>query len=83
MGFFDRFKPKHKKSASKADPEPTFSIQPVPNEPPQVGGGLQNDGAFAPFKATGPQIPNAEALNGLEEPLSREELHRRAEELNK
>ncbi|KIO31315.1 hypothetical protein M407DRAFT_19691 [Tulasnella calospora MUT 4182] len=82
MGFLDRFRSKHKKSASKSD-EPTFSIQPAPAEPPQVGGGLRNDGAFAPFKATGPQIPNPETLNSLEEPLSREELHKRAEELNK
>ncbi|KAG8987858.1 hypothetical protein FRB90_003102 [Tulasnella sp. 427] len=82
MGFLDKFKSKHKKSASKSN-EPTYSIQPVPNEPPQAGGGLQNDGPFAPYKATGPQIPNQEALNNLEQPLSREELHRRAEELNK
>jgi len=63
--------------------DPAFSIQPAPAEPPQAGGGLQNDGAFAPFKATGPFIPQAEQLKNLEEPLSREELHKRAAQLNK
>ncbi|KAG8991062.1 hypothetical protein FRB94_007423 [Tulasnella sp. JGI-2019a] len=63
--------------------EPTYSIQPVPANPPQAGEGLQNDGAFAPFKATGPLIPQQETLEKLGEPLSREELHKRSAELNK
>ncbi|KAG9026452.1 hypothetical protein FRB95_008859, partial [Tulasnella sp. JGI-2019a] len=49
--------------------EPTYSIQPVPANPPQAGEGFQNDGAFAPFKATGPLIPQQETLEKLGEPL--------------
>jgi len=67
----------------KKDSEPSYSIQPAPAEPPQAGGGLQNDGAFGAFKAKGPYVPNQEQLQNLGEPLSREELRRRAEELNK
>jgi len=63
--------------------EPTYSIQPAPADPPQSGGGLQNDGAFAPFKATGPYIPQQEQVNNVGPALTREELKKRSAELNK
>ncbi|KAG8900560.1 hypothetical protein FRB99_005972 [Tulasnella sp. 403] len=71
-----------KKKDKKPKDEPTYSIQPAPAEPPQDGGGLQNDGSFAPFKAKQPYVPPQEQMDNLEQPLSREELRKRAAELN-
>ncbi|KAF8880521.1 hypothetical protein BD779DRAFT_1446226 [Infundibulicybe gibba] len=71
--------------------EPTFSIQPHPaksNDPadlqaPQAGGGLASGHAADAHHARGPHVPSAEIAQGLEEPLTREELRARAAELNK
>ncbi|KZO94437.1 hypothetical protein CALVIDRAFT_565519 [Calocera viscosa TUFC12733] len=69
--------------------EPVYSILPHPakdNEPEQPGEGM-NWGKFAgaggAFHATGPQIVSQEQAKDLGEPLTKEELKKRAEELNK
>ncbi|KAG8854718.1 hypothetical protein FRB96_007403 [Tulasnella sp. 330] len=59
---------------SSNEQEPTYSIQPVPANPPQAGTGLQNDGAFAAFKVTGPLIPQQETFEKLGEPLASRSL---------
>ncbi|KAF7419414.1 hypothetical protein PC9H_002004 [Pleurotus ostreatus] len=74
-------------NAVQGSKEQQFTIQPHPaktNDPndlkPSVGF-LANAG-IAAHHATGPQIPNQEILNSLEQPLSREELQKRQAELN-
>jgi len=61
--------------------EPTFNIQPHPA--PQPGLGLTSKPEYEALKVGGPQILSNEQLSKLEKPLSREELKKRAEELNK
>jgi hypothetical protein len=65
--------------------EPTFSIQPHPakDNNPQPGLGLTGKPEYEALKAGGPQILSNDQLSKLEKPLSREELKKRAEELNK
>ncbi|KAF8328133.1 uncharacterized protein EI90DRAFT_3126308 [Cantharellus anzutake] len=67
--------------------EPTFRIQPHPakekDNNPQPGPDLSNRPGFEAYKAGGPQVLSDEQLSKLEKPLSREELRKRAEELNK
>ncbi|KAG8696491.1 hypothetical protein FRC11_000700 [Ceratobasidium sp. 423] len=60
-------------------------IQPAPAYPPQAGGGLQSGskGGAEAFHAKEPHIPNEDVLSTLDKPLSREELQKRQEELNK
>ncbi|CUA69893.1 hypothetical protein RSOLAG22IIIB_04149 [Rhizoctonia solani] len=63
-----------------------FKIQPAPSDPPQEGGGLNSgfqQGAAAAHHAKGPHIPNEQVLSTLDKPLSREELQKRHDELNK
>ncbi|CAE6410171.1 unnamed protein product [Rhizoctonia solani] len=63
-----------------------FNIQPAPSHPPQEGGGLNSgfqQGAAAAHHAKGPHIPDDNTLSTLDKPLSREELQKRQEELNK
>ncbi|CAE6435022.1 hypothetical protein RSOLAG1IB_10826 [Rhizoctonia solani AG-1 IB] len=64
-----------------------FKTQPAPSHPPQEGGGLNpglaGSGNVGAFHAKGPLIPSEEVLNDLGKPLSREELEKRQEELNK
>ncbi|CAE6460548.1 unnamed protein product [Rhizoctonia solani] len=65
----------------------SFKIQPAPSHPPQEGGGLNSglagSGAAGAFHAKEPHVPSDEVLRTLDEPLSREELAKRQEELNK
>ncbi|KAF8601252.1 hypothetical protein BDV93DRAFT_524847 [Ceratobasidium sp. AG-I] len=67
----------------------TVNILPAPSNPPQEGGGLNSglqQGPAGAFHVPGPQIPNQETLNSLGAPLvrlSKEELQKRQEELNK
>ncbi|KAF7303802.1 Glycoside hydrolase family 12 protein [Mycena indigotica] len=77
-------------SAPATGEEPTFSIQPHPaktNDPadlaPEQTGGLASNPNDAVFHARDPHVPSAQVMAGLEQPLSREELHKRQEELNK
>ncbi|CUA70023.1 hypothetical protein RSOLAG22IIIB_08862 [Rhizoctonia solani] len=63
-----------------------FNIQPAPSHPSQEGGGLNpgfQQGAAAAHHAKGPHIPDEQVLSTLDKPLSREELQKRQEELNK
>ncbi|CAE6453687.1 unnamed protein product [Rhizoctonia solani] len=62
------------------------NILPAPSHPPQEGGGLNSglqQGAAAAHHAKGPHIPGQEVLSTLDKPLSREELQKRQDELNK
>ncbi|KDQ23291.1 hypothetical protein PLEOSDRAFT_1090794 [Pleurotus ostreatus PC15] len=74
-------------NAVQGSKEQQFTIQPHPaktNDPNDLkpsDGFLANAG-IAAHHATGPQIPNQETLNSLEQPLSREELQKRQAELN-
>ncbi|KAJ8579687.1 hypothetical protein M405DRAFT_835541 [Rhizopogon salebrosus TDB-379] len=77
---------------SEGQQEQQFGILPHPaksNDPadlvggPRPGGGLSSKPDVHAFHARDPHVPNQEILNSLEAPKSREELHRRAEELNK
>jgi len=66
--------------------EPTFNILPHPakgNEGPQPGARLTNKPELSAHNAKGPYIPTQEQLHSLGTPLTREELKKRAEELNK
>ncbi|KAG8682438.1 hypothetical protein FRC09_016772 [Ceratobasidium sp. 395] len=66
--------------------EQKFTIQPVDGNPPQEGGGLNpglQGGAAGAFQAKGPHIPAQDVLSKLDAPLSKEELKKRQEELNK
>ncbi|KAF8234550.1 hypothetical protein L208DRAFT_1393968 [Tricholoma matsutake] len=70
--------------------EPTFSIQPHPaksNDPADLRhvqqGGLATSNQMAAHHARDPHVPTQEIQNNLEQPLSREEVRMRAEELNK
>ncbi|CCM02423.1 uncharacterized protein FIBRA_04521 [Fibroporia radiculosa] len=71
--------------------EPTFNILPHPaktNDPrdlegPQLGGGLNSNPEFQAFHAHEPYVPSKDLLEGVGQPLSREELNARATELNK
>jgi len=63
--------------------EPTFNIQPHPAKDNIPQGLLPKKPEFEAFKVGGPQIISNEQLSNLEKPLSREELKKRAEELNK
>ncbi|KAG9104032.1 hypothetical protein FRC07_009863 [Ceratobasidium sp. 392] len=63
-----------------------FTIQPAPANPPQEGGGMNpglQGGAAAAHHAKGPHVPTQEVLSKLDAPLSKEELKKRQEELNK
>ncbi|KAJ7319037.1 hypothetical protein B0H14DRAFT_2783534 [Mycena olivaceomarginata] len=78
------------KSNDKKTEEPTFSIQPHPaktNDPadlqPEQTGGLASNPNEAIFHARDPHVPTKEVLEGLDKPLSREELQARQAELNK
>ncbi|KDN43037.1 hypothetical protein RSAG8_06360, partial [Rhizoctonia solani AG-8 WAC10335] len=62
-----------------------FNIQPAPSHPPQQGGGLNSGlqgGAVAAHHAKGPHILSGDVISALDEPLSRQELQKRQEELN-
>ncbi|KAF8586748.1 hypothetical protein K439DRAFT_1340166 [Ramaria rubella] len=80
-----------KKDQGNDNPKQQFTIQPHPAktndprdlEPPQPGAGLNNKPEIAAHHAHGPQIPNEAIVSNLEQPASREELKRRAEELNR
>ncbi|KAJ7220554.1 hypothetical protein GGX14DRAFT_675132 [Mycena pura] len=70
--------------------EPTFSILPHPaktNDPadlqPGQTGGLASNPNEQAFHARDPHVPSQEVMAGLQQPLSREELQARQEELNK
>jgi len=73
------------------NPDQQFTTQPHPAktnnprdlEPPQPGAGLTNQPEIAAHHAHGPNIPNQDIANSLEQPASREDLKRRADELNK
>ncbi|KAG6883952.1 hypothetical protein C0993_002548, partial [Termitomyces sp. T159_Od127] len=74
----------------KDSSETTFTIQPHPattNDPKDLqrnkepGGGLQTSSSL--FHGPGPVIPDHQMQQNIGEPLSREELHARAAELNK
>jgi hypothetical protein len=69
-----------------------FNILPHPaksNHPEDLVGrpgrdaGLTSKPEFHAYHARDPHVPSKDIVNSLEAPLSREELHRRAEELNK
>ncbi|KAJ6598439.1 hypothetical protein DFH09DRAFT_1131776 [Mycena vulgaris] len=90
---FSRVFKRMSKSDSKkptTEEDPTFSIQPHPAKsndpadlmPPQTGGLASNPNEQA-FHARDPHVPSQQVMAGLEEPLSREELQKRAAELNK
>ncbi|KAG1725881.1 uncharacterized protein EDB91DRAFT_1086957 [Suillus paluster] len=59
------------------------------NDPSNLAGGPRRDAGlnskpeFQAYHARDPYVPRGEIINSLEAPLSREELHRRTEELNK
>ncbi|KAN0082579.1 hypothetical protein V8E55_008374 [Tylopilus felleus] len=80
-----------KNSANNSQTEQRFNILPHPaksNDPAElVGGdadaGLAGNPAVMAHHARGPYIPSQELLNKLDAPLSREELKKRSEELNK
>ncbi|KAG8678547.1 hypothetical protein FRC08_017679 [Ceratobasidium sp. 394] len=59
-----------------------FTTQPAPANPPGQGATTFQEVAGA-LNVPGPQIPNQETINALGEPLSKEELKKRQEELNK
>ncbi|KAM5537121.1 hypothetical protein V8D89_009267 [Ganoderma adspersum] len=71
--------------------QPVFSILPHPAktndprdlQPPQPGGGLNNNSQFGAFHARGPYIPPANILNNLPPPESKESLQARQKELNR
>ncbi|KAG1792248.1 uncharacterized protein BJ212DRAFT_1204057, partial [Suillus subaureus] len=72
--------------------EQQFNILPHPaksNDPTDLVGrpvrdaGLTSKPEFHAYHARDPHVPSKDILNSLEVPLSREELHRREEELNK
>ncbi|KDQ10735.1 hypothetical protein BOTBODRAFT_178008 [Botryobasidium botryosum FD-172 SS1] len=67
-----------------------FTTQPHPaksNDPNDLkqheGGGLQSHNPFKAFEGAGPVIPDNTTLSKLGEPLSKEELKKRSEELNR
>jgi len=66
-----------------------FNILPHPaksNDPADlVGGGtgLNSKPEFHAYHARDPHVPSQEIINSLEAPKSRDELRKRAEELNK
>ncbi|KAG1838150.1 hypothetical protein DFJ58DRAFT_134157 [Suillus subalutaceus] len=79
-------------SHQQGQQEQQFNILPHPaqsNEPedlvrrPRCDAGLTSKPEFYAYHARDPHVPNKDIVNSLEAPLSREELHRRAEELNK
>ncbi|KAG2059323.1 hypothetical protein BDR06DRAFT_830716, partial [Suillus hirtellus] len=69
--------------------EQQFNILPHPaksNDPADLVGrdaGLTSKAEFHAYHARDPHVPSKDIVNSLEAPLSRDELHRRAEELNK
>ncbi|KZT55656.1 hypothetical protein CALCODRAFT_484642 [Calocera cornea HHB12733] len=76
-------------SSSDKKDEPVYSILPHPakdNNPEQPGEGM-NWGKFAgaagAYHAHGPQVVSKEQAQDLGEPLSKAELKKRSEELNK
>ncbi|KIK96158.1 hypothetical protein PAXRUDRAFT_826244 [Paxillus rubicundulus Ve08.2h10] len=76
--------------AARGQPtEQRFSILPHPaksNNPADLtdsGPGFNGNPGFQACRARDPHVPSQEILNKLEVPLSREELRKRAEELNK
>ncbi|KAF8841534.1 hypothetical protein BDN67DRAFT_516880 [Paxillus ammoniavirescens] len=83
----------NKGSGQPAKGQPTeqlFSILPHPaksNNPADLidssQPGLNSNPEFQAYRAREPYVPSQEILNKLEAPLSREELRKRAEELNK
>ncbi|KIJ62264.1 hypothetical protein HYDPIDRAFT_49390, partial [Hydnomerulius pinastri MD-312] len=52
-------------------------------DPPQPGAGLNSKPEFQAYHARDPHVPSQEILNNLEAPMSREDLKKRAEELNR
>ncbi|KAF8496350.1 hypothetical protein JB92DRAFT_2990442 [Gautieria morchelliformis] len=64
-------------------PHPAKTNDPRDLEPPQPGAGLTSKPEIAAHHAHGPQILKEDIVNSLEKPISREELRKRAEELNK
>jgi len=79
-------------SRSQGQQEQQFNILPHPaksNEPadlvggPRPGAGLNSKPEFHAYHARDPHVPSQEVVSSLEAPKSREELHKRAEELNK
>ncbi|KAI0087149.1 hypothetical protein BDY19DRAFT_995227 [Irpex rosettiformis] len=94
-GFFNKLKPsshKHSDSSHKSsEGEQQFTIQPHPAktndprdlEPPQLGGGLNSNPKQQAFNTPGPYIPKQDLLQGVEQPLSRDELKAKSAELNK
>ncbi|KAG1791256.1 uncharacterized protein HD556DRAFT_1241125 [Suillus plorans] len=76
-------------SRQQGQQEQQFNILPHPaksNDPADLVGrdaGLTSKPEFHAYHARDPHVPSKDIVNGLEAPLSREELHRRAEELNK
>jgi hypothetical protein len=97
--FFDKLKAKvSSKRKSSSGPvvaqdkssEPSFSTQPHPatsNDPADLQrgqqGGLATSNQMAGHHARDPHVPSQQIQNNLEQPLSREELRARAQELNK
>ncbi|WWC57629.1 uncharacterized protein I303_100161 [Kwoniella dejecticola CBS 10117] len=78
-------------TGDKKEQEQSFNILPHPaksnnpadlNSEPAEHGGLQS-ASYNAYNAKGPHIPSHEIQQGLEKPLSSEELKARAEELNK
>jgi len=70
--------------------EQTFSTQPHPaksNDPADLQrgqqGGLASSDQMAAHHARDPHVPSQDIQKNLEQPLSREEVRMRAEELNK
>ncbi|KAF9223149.1 hypothetical protein BS17DRAFT_755013 [Gyrodon lividus] len=65
-------------------PHPAKSNNPADLiDPSQPGGGLSSKPEFQAHHARDPHVPSQEILNTLEAPLSREELRKISEELNK
>ncbi|KAG8785088.1 hypothetical protein FRC12_017986 [Ceratobasidium sp. 428] len=59
-----------------------FTTQPAPSDPPALGTAALQEIAGV-LNVPGPQIPDQASVNALGTPLSREELKKRQEELNK
>lgn len=79
-------------SHQQGQQEQQFTTLPHPaksNDPADLVGGSRRDAGltskpeFHAYHARDPHVPSKDIVNSLEAPLSREELHKRAEELNK
>jgi len=86
MGLFANLKTNFKKRGDKKqDGEQQFTIQPHPakdNNPASLQPGNGSQLAPGVTSAPGPQVLSNETANSLEQPLSHEELQKRANELN-